>query len=107
MAISRATLITHRGSRCILPMLLAGVLLLVFAHAAAAQTAENVAVVVNDNSPDSQRVAEYYIRRRSIPASNVVHLRTPVDETIDYGVYTTSIERPLSNALAQHDLQDR
>src|SRR3954466_8640974 len=74
---------------------------------AGAQTAENVAVVVNDNSPDSQRVAEYYIRRRSIPAPNIVHLRTPVDETIDYGVYVTSIELPLSNALAQRGLQDR
>src|SRR5678815_5558322 len=107
MVISRAALMPHRGSSCILPMLLAGVLLLVCAHAAAAQSAENVAVVVNDNSPDSQRVAEYYIRRRAIPSPNVIRIRTSVEETIERAQYSATIELPITEALSVRGLQDR
>jgi uncharacterized protein (TIGR03790 family) len=74
---------------------------------AAAQTAENVAVVVNDNSPDSQRVADHYIKRRGVPASNVIRIRTAVDETINRAGYQASIELPIAATLAQRGLQDR
>ncbi|MBA2259469.1 MAG: hypothetical protein H0W18_11265 [Acidobacteria bacterium] len=33
-----------------------------------AQSAENVAVVINESSPASVRIGEYYIRKRGIPA---------------------------------------
>ena len=72
-----------------------------------AQSAENVAVVVNDNSSDSQRVAESYVRRRAIPSSNVIHVRTSTDETIERGAYLASIELPISTVLTQRDLEDR
>jgi len=71
-----------------------------------AQTAANVAVVINENSAVSQRVGEYYIRQRAIPASNVIRLRTSQEETIDRIQYQTTIERPIAIALEQH-LQDR
>jgi uncharacterized protein (TIGR03790 family) len=71
-----------------------------------AQTAANVAVVINENSAVSQRVGEYYIRQRAIPASNVIRLRTSQEETIDRIPYQTTIERPIAIALEQH-LQDR
>jgi len=72
-----------------------------------AQSAENVALVVNDNSPDSQRVADYYARRRGVPVSNVIHVKTSIDETIDRGPYVATIELPITGALMQRGLQDR
>jgi uncharacterized protein (TIGR03790 family) len=74
---------------------------------AQAQSAENVAVVVNDNSPDSQRIADYYVRRRGIPSPNVIHVRTSLEETIDRNAYLASIESPVTNALTARSLQDR
>ena len=72
-----------------------------------AQSAENVAVVINDNSADSQRVGDYYVRRRSIPSANVIRIRTIADETIDRAAYVASIENPVAMALTQRNLQDR
>jgi uncharacterized protein (TIGR03790 family) len=77
-----------------------------FPYIAHAQTAENVAVVINDNSPSSQRVGEYYVRARAIPSSNVIHIRTAVEETIDPATYATTIELPIATALAKEGLQD-
>ncbi len=39
--------------------------------------ARDLAVVVNDDDPQSVAVAAYYASRRSIPAANVVHLQFP------------------------------
>lgn len=72
-----------------------------------AQSAENVAVVINDNSAESQKVGEYYVRRRGVPSSNVIRIRTSLDESIDRGAYLTTIELPVSEALASRRLQDR
>jgi uncharacterized protein (TIGR03790 family) len=74
---------------------------------AAAQTAENVAVVVNDNSTDSIKVADHYVKRRGVPASNVIHIRTSVNETIDRPAYLATIELPVSGAFSQRGLEDR
>src|SRR5678815_2629183 len=92
--------------RCILVLLFAALAQL-SPVAAQAQSAENVAVIINDNSADSQRVGDYYIRRRSVPSSNIVHIRTSVEETIDWAAYIATIQNPISFALAQRNLQDR
>ena len=55
------------------------------APAVYAQSAENVAVVINDNSPDSQRIGEHYARTRSLPEGNVMRIRASTDETIERG----------------------
>ncbi len=39
--------------------------------------ADEVAVVVNDDDPMSVRIAEYYQKRRGIPAGNILHVRFP------------------------------
>ncbi len=83
------------------------VLTLLSPQGAAAQSAENVAVVVNDNSADSQRVADYYVKRRGVPATNVIHLKTSAAETIDRAAYGTTIELPIMGALMQRGLEDR
>jgi len=72
-----------------------------------AQTAANVAVVINENSAVSQQVGEYYIRQRAIPASNVIRVRTSQEETIDRVPYQATIEGPIAIALERQRLQDR
>lgn len=74
---------------------------------ALAQSAENVAVVINTNSQDSQRVGAHYIRVREIPSSNVIRIQTSSDEAVSRGVYAATIERPVAAALAREGLQDR
>lgn len=39
--------------------------------------ARNLAVLVNDSDPQSIAVAAYYVRKRHIPAANVIHLNFP------------------------------
>jgi uncharacterized protein (TIGR03790 family) len=82
-------------------------LLIGLAAPATAQTAANVAVVINENNPESVRVGEHYITRRSIPAANVVRIRVPAGETIDRSSYTTGIEVPISRAFMAAGLHDR
>ena len=36
-----------------------------------------LAIVINDDDPDSVAVGEYYRKARAIPEANVVHLRIP------------------------------
>jgi uncharacterized protein (TIGR03790 family) len=74
---------------------------------ARAQSAENVAVVINDNSPVSQKIGEYYAKKRGIPGSNILHIRTEVDEVVERPVYLSSIEAPIGVALSAAGLQDR
>jgi hypothetical protein len=71
------------------------------------QTAENVAVIVNQNSADSQRIAEHYARTRELPESNVLRIQTSTDEAIERDAYVRTIELPLSLAIRRAGLQDR
>ncbi|MEQ1759687.1 MAG: TIGR03790 family protein [Vicinamibacterales bacterium] len=74
---------------------------------ASAQSAENVALVINENSPASQQIGDYYIKKRGIPAANVIRLKTETDDEIERQAYAGSIEAPISAALAREGLQDR
>ena len=74
---------------------------------APAQTAANVAVVINETSPHSARIGEHYITRRSIPAANVIRISVPVADTVDRSVYSSGIEAPVARALASTGLHDR
>jgi uncharacterized protein (TIGR03790 family) len=49
-----------------------------------------LAVVINDNDPYSIAVGEYYVHRRQIPASNVIHVQLPVNKaTLTRQEFTT------------------
>jgi uncharacterized protein (TIGR03790 family) len=72
-----------------------------------AQTGENVLVVINDESPASKRIGEFYIEKRSVPATNVVHLHAPTADEVERPAYTTAIEGPIATAIIKHDLYDR
>ena len=74
---------------------------------ALAQTPANVMVVINDASPESVRIGEYYVAKRRIPPENVVRLKTAVADEMDRAAYEVLIERPISENLTQHATQDR
>lgn len=74
---------------------------------ALAQSAANVAVVINDDSPDSQQIGEYYVRSRGIPAQNVIRIKAPLADSVTRVVFGTTIETPIATALRRGALQDR
>ena len=74
---------------------------------AAGQSADNVAVVVNDSSAESQRIAEHYVRTRGIPASNVLRIQTVTTDSIDRDAYVRTIEQPVGAAIRRAGLEDR
>ena len=82
-------------------------LLAAIAARAAAQSAANVAVVVNGASPVSREIADYYMKRRGIPAENRVTITTATGDTIDRDSYVRTIETPIATWLAHDRLQDR
>ena len=78
-----------------------------FPTQAVAQSAENVAVVINDNSPDSRKIGTVYAAARSIPDSNIFHIRTALTESVDRAIYNHTIEGPLGQAINRARLHDR
>ena len=77
------------------------------ATAANAQSAANVMVVINEASPESVRIGEYYIAKRNIPPENVTRVKTAVADELDRAAYEFFIERPISETLTRHGTQDR
>ena len=68
--------------------------------------AERVLLVVNDNSPLSRAIGEYYARRRSVPPKNVCHLQTTTDEIIAAEDYAPRIARPVADCLHKQGLEE-
>lgn len=83
------------------------VLGVILAPDAVAQSAYNVAIVVNEASEDSRTVAAHYARVRGVPESNIIRINTSTDEAIDRTTYVETIERPLGQAISRAGLQDR
>lgn len=64
-----------------------------------AQGPANVLVVVNDNSSFSRSVADYYMRRRAIPARNLCHIRAADRQDIDRATYDREVAAPIAACL--------
>ncbi len=77
------------------------------APSAYAQTPENVAVVINDASPESKQVGDFYVKARAIPAENVIHIQTATDDVVQPVAFVATIQQPIAQALAKANLQDR
>src|SRR5688572_6660372 len=74
---------------------------------AEAQTVANVLLVINDASPASVEVGDYYAKVRQLPASNIVRLQTAQTEAVSRLLYEATIEGPVSRWLTRHLLQDQ
>jgi uncharacterized protein (TIGR03790 family) len=84
-------------------------LALFFGAAAAAfcQSADNVLVVVNQSSPLSQSIAEYYVLRRHIPAGNVCRLSVKPDEEVLRDDFQAKVVEPIAGFLRAKHLEEK
>jgi len=65
---------------------------------------EQVAVLVNRQSPESVDLAKYYLERRSILLVNRVDLDLPITDTISRDVYEQDVLKPVRDALVKKEL---
>jgi uncharacterized protein (TIGR03790 family) len=68
---------------------------------------DQVLLVVNDRTPISSQIGEYYRAARSISPNLIVHLKTAAEEEIARDTYEHEIEQPLAAHLLQQRLVDR
>jgi uncharacterized protein (TIGR03790 family) len=73
----------------------------------AAQSAENVLLVVNQSDASSREIGDYYRSRRSIPQKNVCTIATPPNEEIQWAVYQQQIEKPIGDCLKKNGLVEK
>lgn len=71
------------------------------------QTADNVLVVVNQASPLSRQIDEYYVLRRHIPMSHVCRLNAKADEEISRDDFDKQIAGPIVAFLHSAHLEDK
>ena len=62
-------------------------------------TAEQLAVLVNDDDPLSVQIAAYYVTARGIPAANVVHLHVPAGAGLSVAAFMP-LKAAVDTALA-------
>ena len=73
----------------------------------AAQSADNVLLVVNQRDASSRQIADYYRQRRSVPAGNVCTIATTSNEEIQWPTYQQEIERPIGECLKKNGLAEK
>lgn len=74
---------------------------------AAAQSARNVLVVVNESSAESVEIGEYYARARGLPAEQILRIKVDVGDEIPPVQYTSRIDLPIRSWLTRHAAMDR
>ena len=65
-----------------------------------------VLVIYNSESPDSEAVARHYARRRSVPESQLLGLRLPQTATLSRADYVSAIQEPLRRHLVAKGLAE-
>ena len=85
-------------------VLISGLGLGITADSARAQSAANVLVVVNEASPESRAVADYYMRRREIPARNLCRIHANTVQDISRAMYDQEIAEPIADCLKKNGL---
>jgi uncharacterized protein (TIGR03790 family) len=71
------------------------------------QSADNVLVVVNQTSPLSQRIGEYYVVRRHIPPVNICRLNVKPDDEISRDDFQARIATPIAAFLRSKRLEEK
>ncbi len=71
------------------------------------QNAENVLLVLNEASPISLEVGQYYAQKRGIPPDSVLRIKTGVEDSISRTVYERLIEAPIGAWLNRNSAHDR
>jgi len=68
---------------------------------------DEIAIVANSTSGDSQEIAEYYCQRRRVPKSNIISLALPDKEAVSRREYQEQIAPQIKERLLQPDMKDR
>lgn len=63
--------------------------------------ADQLGVIVNDNDPDSVAIAAYYMKKRAIPAKNLIHVRFAPDRAVLPSAEFTKIKRRVDRAAGK------
>ncbi len=94
-----------RARTILLPIAAVLAAFLCVVHAAGAQTlsADQLLIVTNKRVPESGQLAAYYMKRRSVPAKNLVRLDTTEQEDISRQEYESEIAAPIRAFLAKND----
>lgn len=67
------------------------------------ERSKHVLVVCNQSSEDSLELAEYYCKRRNIPAENVVQVDTTISEVVTWDDYKWNIQKVVDDAIKKHN----
>jgi uncharacterized protein (TIGR03790 family) len=71
------------------------------------ETTDSVLVVVNQASPISRQIGEYYVARRHIPMGNVCRLNAKLDEEISRNDFDKQIGAPIADFLRSRHLEEK
>ncbi len=72
-----------------------------------AQSAENVLLVLNEASPVSLEIGQYYASKRAVPKGNILRIETGTEDSIPREQFARRIEAPIAAWLARNSAQDR
>src|ERR1051326_8717838 len=96
---------TCPGSRLLILLFVAGLMLAAVATRAEERpgpvSVSTVVVVKNLNNADSVAIADYYARKRKLPAENVCAVHMTDVEECSYKEYQEQLHRPLQQFLKQ------
>ena len=70
-------------------------------RAAGVEPGSSVVVVYNRRVPESKEVAEYYAKRRQVPANQVIGLDLPTGEAMTHDEFVNQLQHPLTQALSE------
>lgn len=67
----------------------------------------NVLVIVNDNSPESLEIGQYYQELRGLPERHLVHVQVTTNYTTDLATFTNQVVNPVRDYLANSGLSNQ
>jgi uncharacterized protein (TIGR03790 family) len=68
---------------------------------------DEILLVTNKNSPDSQKLAAQYCQLRGVPPGQAIALDLPTDEEMPFETYETGVVAPVRVFLNEHQLQNK
>jgi uncharacterized protein (TIGR03790 family) len=74
---------------------------------ALALTPDEILLITNKNSPDSQKLAAEYCQLRGVPPGQTVALDLPTDEEMPFETYETGVVAPVRTFLNLNHLQNK
>lgn len=68
---------------------------------------DEILLITNKNSPDSQKLAQLYCQLRSVPSDQIIALDLPADEEMSFETYETGVVAPVRKFLVDRQLKTK